>query len=316
VADVSHFSHPVLLSETTCATRKAVIPLLLSSFDSPGHALLAPQARLAYQDLTTMAVAAATRPVHNGLAGPRSPTLSDAGMILPEAHVRSLSPNLHTERPPSPPVLYTHTNPSHVKLALAPQNRRRASQQSKSPALSAQSSRSTLRTMGDSGVPTKHALTRDDPLASSPTIQNGLKSNSPKNWTPQAQRRASDASSMLSEDFENWPGFDSHDAFDDSGLGLEEQEKRDHFPGDEQHNNDMNGDRWLSQHSSGSDEDDDPYSSAALSRRAEIILANAKKRLNVCVTVSWKMIGRVLTIAGHGRKPPRCSRITRRVSNL
>ena len=89
---------------------------------------------------------------------------------------------------------------------------------------------------------------------------------------------------MLSEDFENWPGFDSHDAFD-SGLGLEEQEKRDHFPGDEQHGDDMDGDRW-GQHSSGSDENDDPYSSAALSRRAEIILANAKKRLNVSETLT------------------------------
>jgi hypothetical protein len=44
----------------------------------------------------------------------------------------------------------------------------------------------------------------------------------------------------------------------------------------------MEGDQWLNRHSSGSDESDDPYSSAALSRRAEIILANAKKRLNVC----------------------------------
>jgi hypothetical protein len=239
-----------------------------------------------------MAVAAASRPADHagGLPAPRSPTLSDAGMILPDnGHVRAVSVSSHMERPPSPPVLYTHANSSHVKLASTPQSRRRASQQTKSPALSAQSSRSTLRNMGDSGAASKYAPIHDDALASSPTIQNTLRSPSPKAWTPQYQRRASDASSMLSEDFENWPGFDSHDAFEDSGLGLEEQEKRDHFPGDSK-NRDGEGDPWLNRHSSGSDESDAPYSSAALSRRAEIILANAKKRLNVCklqVYIYW-----------------------------
>jgi hypothetical protein len=234
-----------------------------------------------------MAFATAARPTVHGLPVPRSPTLSDAGMILPDqGHVRSVSPNLHSVRPPSPPVLYPQTNSSHVKLVPVPPYRRRASQQSKSPPLSTKSSRSTLRTMDGSGAASRHAPVRDDTLASSPTIQNGLNSPSPKTWTAQDHRRASVASSLLSEDFENWPGFSGHDAFDDSGLGLEDQEKRDQFPGDANNNtNDgMEGNRWLQRRSSGSDESDDPYSSAALSRRAEIILANAKKRLNVCVT--------------------------------
>ncbi|KAH7080549.1 hypothetical protein BKA63DRAFT_437767 [Paraphoma chrysanthemicola] len=231
-----------------------------------------------------MAVAAA-RPVVHGLPSPRSPTLSDAGMILPvheAGHVRSLSPNPYIERPPSPPLLPANNDSSHVKLASAPQSRRRTSHQTKAP-LSAQSSRSTLRTMGDSGAAAKYAPVRDDPLASSPTIQNGLSSNSPKDWAARDQRRLSNASSMRSEDFNNWPGFDSHDnhdKFDDSGLGLDEQENRNRFPSDA-NPDDMEGDQWLNRHSSGSDESDDPYSSAALSRRAEIILANAKKRLNV-----------------------------------
>jgi hypothetical protein len=234
-----------------------------------------------------MALATVSRPAVHGLSVPRSPTLSDAGMILPDhGHVRSVSPNLHSERPPSPPALYSHTNSSHVKLASVPQagSRRRASQLTKSPPLSSQSSRSTLRTMDAAGAAARHAPVRDDTLASSPTIQNGLSSPSPSTWTPRDMRRASDASSLRSEDFENWPGFDSHDAFDDSGLGLEDQEKRDHFPGDASKSKE--GEPWLRRGSDGSDESDNPYSSAALSRRAEIILANAKKRLNVCVTVS------------------------------
>tara|TARA_R110002003_G_scaffold106_13_gene8826 strand:- start:25947 stop:26690 length:744 start_codon:yes stop_codon:yes gene_type:complete len=240
-----------------------------------------------------MAVAAASRPVVHGLPSPRSPTLSDAGMILPvheAGHVRSLSPNPYIERPPSPPVLQTNIDPRHVRLGAAPQSRRRASHQTKSP-LSAQSSRSTLRTMGDSGAAAKYAPVHDDPLASSPTIQNGLTSNSPKSWAAHDQRRLSNASSMRSEDFNNWPGFDSHDKFDDSGLGLDEHENRDHFPTDANHD-EMEGDRWLDRHGSGSDESDDPYSSAALSRRAEIILANAKKRLNVGESASWTTSGR------------------------
>ncbi|KAH8727592.1 hypothetical protein GQ44DRAFT_738243 [Phaeosphaeriaceae sp. PMI808] len=223
------------------------------------------------------AVAATSRAILHGLPSPRSPTLSDAGMILPEGdHFRSFSPNPYIERPPSPPILTLHTNLSHVKLATAPKNWRRPSHQIKSPPLSAQSSRSTLRTMGDSNTPAKNVSARGDPLASSPTIQNGLKSNSPRDPAHDQRRLSNASSTVMSEDFENWPGFDSHDQFDDSGLGLEDQEKRDQFP-----TNDMDGERWLNRNSSGSDESDNPYSSAALSRRAEIILANAKKRLNV-----------------------------------
>ncbi|KAI8936382.1 hypothetical protein NX059_006794 [Plenodomus lindquistii] len=225
-----------------------------------------------------MAVAAPRRAVSHG---PRSPTLSDAGMILPVVFevdsARGESPAPYLERPPSPPALYTHANSSHVTLTSPPQPRRRASHQTKSPSLSAQSSRSTLRTMPDSGAPPIAALARDDALASSPTIEtaNGT-------WHGHGQghdqhRRLSTASSsVLSEDLDNWPGFDSHsDAFDDSGIDL--VEKRTHSSPE----TDMGDERWPHERSSGSDDDDDPYSSAALSRRAEIILANAKKRLNV-----------------------------------
>jgi hypothetical protein len=56
-------------------------------------------------------------------------------------------------------------------------------------------------------------------------------------------------------------------------VDLEEQEKR--------HRSKVDADGVDDMVANGSDDDDDPYSSAALSRRAEIILANAKKRLNV-----------------------------------
>lgn len=229
-----------------------------------------------------MAVGAPSRPVPHG---PRSPTLSDAGMILPQESrfERSLSPLPYIERPPSPPIL--QTDPSHVKLTAAPQSRRRPSHHAKSPPLSAQSSRSTLRTMGDAAAIARSAPTRDDALASSPTINNGLTSPAHSRWNPHNQRRLSAASSSVhSDDLDNWPGFDSHGTFDDSGVDLEDQEKRDQFSADMDVGDDLGNDPWPNDRNSGSDDDDDPYSSAALSRRAEIILANAKKRLNVCVT--------------------------------
>jgi hypothetical protein len=234
-----------------------------------------------------MAVTAASRPVPYGQ---RSPTLSDAGMILPRAFDgdfdRSASPAPFIARPPSPPSLslYSHTNSSQVKLGSAPQSRRRASQQTKSPSLSAQSSRSTLRNMADSEVVTKSPAARDEALASSPTIENAPSGQSPNKWNGQERQKLSpSSSSIFTEDLDHWPGFDSHDNFEDSGVDLEEQEKRDHFTSEADVSDDMESERWPDERNSGSDEDDGPYSSAALSRRAEIILANAKKRLNVCV---------------------------------
>jgi hypothetical protein len=229
-----------------------------------------------------MAVAAASRPAPHGQ---RSPTLSDAGMILPSFEAdfeRAASPPPFAERPPSPSDLYKHANSSRVRLSSAPQGRRRASPQTKSPSLSAQSSRSTLRNMTDSEAATKSLLARDDALASSPTIQNALSSHSPGTWHGQDQHKISPtSSSIFSEDFEHWPGFDSHDNFEDSGVDLEEQEKRNHSTRDSDAGDGMGHERWHEDRTSGSDDEDDPYSSAALSRRAEIILANAKKRLNV-----------------------------------
>ncbi|KAF2856248.1 hypothetical protein T440DRAFT_463588 [Plenodomus tracheiphilus IPT5] len=226
-----------------------------------------------------MAVTAPRRAVSHG---PRSPTLSDAGMILPVVYevdsARGESPAPYIARPPSPPALYTHAPSSHVKLSSAPQSRRRASHQTlSSPSLSAQSSRSTLRTLGDSGASPMGTMVRDDAFASSPTVANALRSHPPNgDGYGHSQRRLSTASSsVLSEDLDNWPGFDSHDAFDDSGIDV--VEKHNHSSPE----TDMGDERWPHERNSGSDEDDDPYSSAALSRRAEIILANAKKRLNV-----------------------------------
>ncbi|KAF1994620.1 hypothetical protein P154DRAFT_402156, partial [Amniculicola lignicola CBS 123094] len=237
--------------------------------------------------------AATTLPVPAGLPSPRSPTLSDAGMILPDDPLRSYSPNPYVQRPPSPPtLLYKHANPSQhtVRLASAPQGRRGPSPQAKSPPLSQRSSHSTLRNMSDSHTPPRKPFARNDAIPSSPTIENTLGGHATEMWDDHQRLSSITSSSVHSEDLENmmkWPGFDSHGGFDDSGVVLDDDDDDDddepehgHFAGDASAEDEMENDGWLDEQDD-ADADDDMYNSAALSRRAEMILANAKKRLNV-----------------------------------
>ncbi|KAF2706897.1 hypothetical protein K504DRAFT_470905 [Pleomassaria siparia CBS 279.74] len=231
------------------------------------------------------------------LPSPRSPTLSDFDLLLPRNSLRSYSPNPYIERPPSPPsLLYSHSNPSAqtIKLASPAPQAWRASVTS--PPLSAQSSRSTLRTMGDSGPPPKTPAPRHDNLASSPTFQDAPSNHLSNDWSSQQQqqqqqqkqqrRYSNTSSSVHSDDLENmhWPGFSGPGFaelgtdFDDSGVALEDDEEQNDLPVDVRGDGDADNDQWMDGQS---DADDDEYTSSALSRRAEIILANAKKRLNV-----------------------------------
>ena len=197
-------------------------------------------------------------------------------MILPEGEpLRSLSPDPYAQRPPSPSNFYAHSNRSAHTIKLNPSPR------IKSPPLSAQSSRSTLRnSMGDAVPAASSQPASDDALASSPTVDDGLLNPESNNMIDPSQRRLSTTSSLNSEDLEHirdrWSGFDSN-GFDDSGVDLEEEEDRDQFPVTNA-DGDREGEPWLN---GNSDEDDKHYSPDMYSRRAEIILANAKKRLNV-----------------------------------
>jgi hypothetical protein len=116
----------------------------------------------------------------------------------------------------------------------------------------------------------------DSALASSPTVDDSFLSPHMNDYEPSSQHRVSSgSSSVCSEDFEDmkrWPGFDSHGAYDDSGVHLDDDddENHDQFPVGGHGDDD---DHWG---------DDDNYSSDLYSKRAEMILANAKKRLNVC----------------------------------
>lgn len=154
--------------------------------------------------------------------------------------------------------------------------------------------------MGDSAVAPKTPGANNDHVASSPTIQDALSSHLPNDWSshPQPRRFSNTSSSVHSEDLENikWPGFAESGGFDDSGVVLEDDDdENDDLPVDVRGDNAIGKDRWTDGQSD-SEEDNGEYSSAALSKRAEIILANAKKRLNVCILATRPDRGKILTI--------------------
>ncbi|KAF1972895.1 hypothetical protein BU23DRAFT_507682 [Bimuria novae-zelandiae CBS 107.79] len=220
----------------------------------------------------------------SGLSSPRSPTLSersfDSSMILPGDAIRSISPPLYAERPPSPSSFYAHATRSTHTVTLATAPPRRSPHLKSSPPLSSQSSRSTLRNMNPSQAAAISPALTDDTLASSPTVQDGLLRPEPSDGHSPSQRRLSTTSSLNSEDLEmirnRWPGFDSQ-GFDDSGVDLEDEETEDQFPATTP-DLELESDQWGSGHH---EEKENTYSSDLYAKRAEMILADAKKRLNV-----------------------------------
>jgi hypothetical protein len=127
---------------------------------------------------------------------------------------------------------------------------------------------------------------RTDALASSPILQDHLDVT---RWNTIKTRRTSDGSSSVhSDDLENmkWPGFDSGgDAEEESViLDEEEEEKFGSFPKVVGSDDSTDNDQWLGPKTEDDKEnngDQDALFQDPLSRRADIILANAKKRLNV-----------------------------------
>lgn len=128
------------------------------------------------------------------------------------------------------------------------------------------------------------ALT-DDTLASSPTVQDGLLHPVSNDASSPSLRRLSTTSSLNSEDLEmirnRWPGFDGQ-GFDDSGVDLEDEETQDQSTALTPDSEFGNG-PWGTAYQT---EKENAYSSDLYAKRAEMILADAKKRLNVWDDVS------------------------------
>jgi len=130
-----------------------------------------------------------------------------------------------------------------------------------------------------------------DIMASSPTLRD--RPELERVDVPEERRLSGDSvSSVHSDDLANmkWPGFDSAEGIDEESVVLDEdeEEKFGSFPkvagSDDSPDDENDNDQWLGpkdESELGSPKQSEDLFQDPLSRRADIILANAKKRLNV-----------------------------------
>lgn len=260
----------------------------------------------------------ATQQLLQRLQRPPSPTLTNPDLILPDqgsgARLQTDIPAFR-QRPPSPsqilrkvnstspfdaaPPTYAHSHRSAGSLI--------ASSEARTPPLSRRSSNLEDRDGPDTTPrrpPTSYLngvaaggspAFADSPAFSLSESQRQFPRGASLTSAVEANKRWSLASSSVhSEDFESleslkWPGFDSVDDEDvDDGIELidedeDEEEQFGSFPASPGANA-RSSTESRRKYGQDAEDDDDPYSPNALSRRADMILANAKKRLTVCCT--------------------------------
>jgi hypothetical protein len=219
-------------------------------------------------------------------AQPPSPTLTNPDMILPFSSFSASPPRKEQQ----PSLLLANVRDLELtSYGFDSGKKGRIGSVLRSPPPANHRQSSALSDILEIETPRK-ANRVSDTVASSPTLHDFGAATQLSHWRSESANelhRLSDVSSVQSEDLENlkWPGFDSRGGADEeSEMSEQEEERFGSFPkviGSDDNvdyrGNDENEDNWLGSRAEDDDEDDDP-----LSRRADLILANAKKRLNVC----------------------------------
>jgi hypothetical protein len=220
---------------------------------------------------------------------PPSPTLTNPDMILPFGSFGPPSP----PRKEQPPLLLANVRDLDLTSYGLGSGKRARNLSTRTPPPSNSRQSTALSDIAEIDTTPKKLSRVVDTVASSPTLRDYGNTSRLSDWRAGSNRRMSDSSSVQSEDLENlkWPGFDSHGGMDtESEMSEQEEERFGSFPKDpgsddnvDEGVNDETDDHWLGSRPDDDDEDDDP-----LSRRADLILANAKKRLNVrCSRRCW-----------------------------
>jgi hypothetical protein len=216
---------------------------------------------------------------------PPSPALTNPDLILPFTGFPGLtaSPPRNAKQPPSPPD--SDNTPASSSAPLW----NHGSQLNYSMPLRTSSSRNGLRTLSsidETETTPKHAayaLYKSDTAASSPTLKDPPVGRMKPSWELKVERRWSNGSgSVHSEDIENmhWPDFEGPSEVDEESVVLDDEEEQlGHLPKIAcSEDSTIDNEAYTNGHIDSLE--DDP-----LSRRADIILANAKKRLHVSNTV-------------------------------
>lgn len=212
---------------------------------------------------------------------PPSPTLTNPEMILPfDMGNRAYTPSPpRGNQTPSPaatppglsrPLTYGNgVQNSYVNFSrTSPQSHHRIS-----------SALSDIEEVETTPKGSRFANFKPETLASSPTLQEIGTTSRLVDWKAHSRKLSDGSSSVHSDELANmkWPGFDSAHGADIESVVLEDEEdKYATFPKVADSDDiSVNDDPWLGPRA-GEDDDED-----LLSKRADMILANAKKRLNV-----------------------------------
>ncbi|KAF2145490.1 uncharacterized protein K452DRAFT_315726 [Aplosporella prunicola CBS 121167] len=194
-----------------------------------------------------------------------SPTLTNPDMILPDlsdSQDSTPSPRPRVQRPPSPSLLR-----QSLRFSSRP-----TSQRTTPTRASTRASQRDSSTFDPDATP-KSLFHREDALASSPTLSGTPRANLMGNWQEAMERKSSNNSlRTMDSDQSRWTGFDG--SFGDESGAEDVDGRYDTLPYVAGSDEETDNEQW-----DGPDEDE--FSSAALSKRAEMILANAKKRLNL-----------------------------------
>ncbi|KAK0647719.1 hypothetical protein DIS24_g7498 [Lasiodiplodia hormozganensis] len=211
---------------------------------------------------------------------PPSPTLTNPDMILPDlsdGQDSTPSPRLRSQRPPSPP---SHLLRQSFHLEKAPPSRRSRSNSRPSTAMRV-SQHGSVHFDGfdgdfDGDTTPKGQVRQDDGVA-----QDTPRTNVMHNWQRDMERKAQEHARLVSDaDSANYStSLDgAHGDSDGSGSADDSDGRYGSLPYVAGSDEDTDNEQWLE----GQEELDlEAISSAALSKRAEMILANAKKRLNL-----------------------------------
>jgi len=223
---------------------------------------------------------------------PLSPTLTNPDMILPDAYDYGHSPPVKYQHAAHDQNDYDYASPLEQVVTLQGRRMNGSGARPRSPSLLRLARPlSDIQEVETSQTTPKARLLpfQTDALASSPTLQDHVDVT---RWDTIKMRRTSDESSSVhSEDLENmkWPGFDSGGDAEEESVVLdeEEEEKFGSFPKVVGSDDSTDDDQWLGPKTEDDKEnngDQDGLFQDPLSRRADMILANAKKRLNVSNT--------------------------------
>lgn len=211
---------------------------------------------------------------HTLLINPPSPALTNPDLILPFDGFAPLSGSPPRKQPPSPPdsdaAIGTWNNHGTQLNYSIPMRH--------SPALGYGTALSIIDEVET--TPSLYSSHHgSDAVRSTPTLKNTSSSSLrlDPGWDPKHQRRWSNGSgSIHSDDIENmhWPDFEGPSEVDDESVVLDDEEQLGDLPKIADPEDFTNDEQYVSSHVDSLE--DDP-----LSRRADMILANAKKRLHV-----------------------------------